>query len=45
MRLITPEESALFLIGSLTIILVIAATIMIVAIANHEKNKANDLPQ
>lgn len=44
MRLLTPEESAILLIGSLTIVLVIAATVMIVAIANHDKNKRHDLP-
>lgn len=44
MRLLTPEESAILLIGSLTIVLVIAATVTIVAIANHDKNKRHDLP-
>lgn len=44
MRLLTPEESAILLIGSLTMILVIAATVIIVSIANHLKNKHNDIP-
>jgi len=44
MRLLTPEESAILLIGSITIVLVIATTIVVVSIANHNKNKRHDLP-